>query len=324
MTLLRHSSAGPALSIALIVGLVVALIAPGLWVLWGVRHTENAPYAAAGPPLKNAQRGGSLTSFGGFGTTSSGLASGELTWLRHHNPHERWIVAVHSDLTAEGPIIDGYSVMPWGGFYGTDSAMTREPAGHACRGRGTPLRRYWWIHYRRPQSDHPARLPSMRTRRFSDLWRQRHGHSLRLCWARGVRFVQPSCPPRWVWAPVVRRQEDSSSDQRRPSNVSSTACTRTTGIQPRSPQPSRAPQQCMHCGLAPPFSRLQCREFLASSPRALAPCALRGGSGPASASGPSPPLVKRWAFGDTNLGRSNEQAPAGFRTSAGAAAGGEF
>ena len=126
MTLLRHSSAGPALSIALIVGLVVALIAPGLWVLWGVRHTENAPYAAAGPPLKNAQRGGSLTSFGGFGTTSSGLASGELTWLRHHNPHERWIVAVHSDLTAEGPIIDGYSVMPWGGFYGTDSAMTRE------------------------------------------------------------------------------------------------------------------------------------------------------------------------------------------------------
>ena len=38
---------------------------------------------------------------------------------------ERWIVAVHSEIGAEGPITDGYSVMPWGGFYGSDSAMTR-------------------------------------------------------------------------------------------------------------------------------------------------------------------------------------------------------
>jgi 4-amino-4-deoxy-L-arabinose transferase-like glycosyltransferase len=126
-TFLRRGSARPALSIALTMGLAVALIAPGLWVLWAVRHTENAPYAAAGPPLKNAQRGGSLTSFGlgGFGTSTSGLPSAELKWLVHQNQHERWLVAVRSDLTAETPIVDGYSVMPWGGFYGTDSAMTR-------------------------------------------------------------------------------------------------------------------------------------------------------------------------------------------------------
>ncbi len=122
---LRGNSARPALKIALITGLGVALIAPGLWVLWGVRHSENAPYASAGPPLRNAQRGGSLTSLGGFGPTSSGLAPAELKWLVGQRQDERWIVAVHSDITADGPITDGYSVMPWGGFYGTDSAMTR-------------------------------------------------------------------------------------------------------------------------------------------------------------------------------------------------------
>jgi 4-amino-4-deoxy-L-arabinose transferase-like glycosyltransferase len=125
VTFTRRSFARTALRISLIVALGVALIAPGLWVLWGVRHSENAPYASAGPPLKSAQRGGSLTSLGGFGNTSSGLPAAELKWLVSQRQNERWIVAVHSDIGAEGPITDGYSVMPWGGFYGSDSAMTR-------------------------------------------------------------------------------------------------------------------------------------------------------------------------------------------------------
>jgi 4-amino-4-deoxy-L-arabinose transferase-like glycosyltransferase len=125
VTFMRRSSARTALRMSLIVGLGVALIAPGLWVLWGVRHSENAPYASAGPPLKSAQRGGSLTSLGGFGKTSSGLPAAELKWLDSQRQHERWIVAVPSDIGAEGPITEGYSVMPWGGFYGSDSAMTR-------------------------------------------------------------------------------------------------------------------------------------------------------------------------------------------------------
>ena len=124
VTFTRRNFAPTTLRISLMVGLGVALIAPGLWVLWGVRHSENAPYASAGPPLKSAQRGGSLTSLGGF-TTSSGLPASELKWLESQGQKERWIVAVHSDIGAEGPITDGYSVMPWGGFYGSDSAMTR-------------------------------------------------------------------------------------------------------------------------------------------------------------------------------------------------------
>ncbi len=125
---LRVWSARSAVSVAIIVGLAVALIAPGLWALWGIRHPENAPYASAGPPLKSAQRGSSsiVGSFGGFGSASSGLANAELRWLRRNNRHERWIVAVHSNITADGPIIAGYSVMPWGGFYGSDPAMSRD------------------------------------------------------------------------------------------------------------------------------------------------------------------------------------------------------
>jgi 4-amino-4-deoxy-L-arabinose transferase-like glycosyltransferase len=125
--LLRGGSLRRPLGVALIAGLAIALIAPGLWVLWGVRHPENAPYASAGPPLTHAQRAGSptLVSLGGFGSASSGLAPAELRWLARQHQHERWIVAVHSDITAEGPIVDGYAVMPWGGFYGSDPAMTR-------------------------------------------------------------------------------------------------------------------------------------------------------------------------------------------------------
>jgi 4-amino-4-deoxy-L-arabinose transferase-like glycosyltransferase len=126
-TLLWRSSVRHALGGAVLAGLTVALIAPGLWVLWGVGHPENAPYASAGPPLKHAQRGGSPTfSLGGFGPTNTGLAPAELNWLLGQQQHERWLVAVPSAITAEGPIVDGYSVMPWGGFYGSDAAMTRE------------------------------------------------------------------------------------------------------------------------------------------------------------------------------------------------------
>jgi 4-amino-4-deoxy-L-arabinose transferase-like glycosyltransferase len=127
-TVLRMWSARSAVNVAVVVGLAVALIAPGLWALWGIRHTENAPYASAGPPLKSGQRGTSsiLGSFGGFGSAGSGLGTAELRWLDRNNHDERWIVAVHSSITAEGPITAGYSVMPWGGFYGSDPAMSRD------------------------------------------------------------------------------------------------------------------------------------------------------------------------------------------------------
>jgi 4-amino-4-deoxy-L-arabinose transferase-like glycosyltransferase len=106
--------------------LVVALIAPTLWSMWAVRNGEVAAYASAGPPLRDAQRGGGST--GGLpfpGTDGSGLGRSELEWLQGQPPGPRWIVAVPSVLTAEGPIVAGYSVMPMAGFYGTDPAMTQ-------------------------------------------------------------------------------------------------------------------------------------------------------------------------------------------------------
>ena len=105
VTFTRRNFARTALRISLMVGLGVALIAPGLWVLWGVRHSENAPYASAGPPLKGTQRGGSLTSLGGF-TTSSGLPASELKWLDGQRKKERSIIAVHrrtSELKVPSP-----------------------------------------------------------------------------------------------------------------------------------------------------------------------------------------------------------------------------
>jgi hypothetical protein len=118
------------LGVLLAVGLAVAMAAPAAWALSGVRHREDAAYASAGPALKGVRRGGGGGSnpfgFGGAGVGGAGLARGELAWLRGEHHHERWLVAVPSDMEAEGPNIAGLSVMPIGGFYGTDPAMTRK------------------------------------------------------------------------------------------------------------------------------------------------------------------------------------------------------
>jgi hypothetical protein len=117
--------------IALAAGLGIALVAPAGWTLSAVRNPEDAGYASAGPPLRGTGRGGSSPGGhgssipGGFGGAGAGLGSAELDWLRSQHDQERWIVAVPSDLTADDAIIAGDSVLPMGGFYGTDPAMTR-------------------------------------------------------------------------------------------------------------------------------------------------------------------------------------------------------
>ena len=116
--------------IALAAGLAVALVAPAVWTLSAVRHREDAAYTSAGPPLNGSARGGSSSNgqssaIPGFGGAGAGHASTELDWLRRQHTQERWLVAVPSDLTAADPIIAGDSVLPMGGFYGTDPAMTR-------------------------------------------------------------------------------------------------------------------------------------------------------------------------------------------------------
>ncbi|MGO9873900.1 MAG: ArnT family glycosyltransferase [Acidimicrobiia bacterium] len=117
------------LGMVLAAGLAVALLAPAAWALSGVRHPEDAAYAASGPALKATPRGGVGNvpfGFGGAGIGGAGLAPAELAWLRGQHHHERWLVAVPSSIEAEEPIIAGDSVMPMGGFYGTDPAMTRD------------------------------------------------------------------------------------------------------------------------------------------------------------------------------------------------------
>ena len=112
------------LDLVLVLSLVVALVAPGSVGMSGVRHGEDAAYASAGPALRGGSRGGGngggVPGFGG-----AVLAPAELAWLRSKNSSERWLVAVPSAIEADGPISAGDSVMPMGGFYGTDPAMTR-------------------------------------------------------------------------------------------------------------------------------------------------------------------------------------------------------
>jgi 4-amino-4-deoxy-L-arabinose transferase-like glycosyltransferase len=124
--LLPGGVGGRVLAIALVAGLVVALLAPALWSFWAVRHHEDAAYAAAGPPLSGRARSGTGTGLGALPSgTMAGLPAAELAWLRSQQQHERWMVAVPSDLIAADAIIAGDSVLPIGGFYGTDPAMTQ-------------------------------------------------------------------------------------------------------------------------------------------------------------------------------------------------------
>ena len=114
------------LSGLLVAGLVVALLAPAAWTLSGVRHPVDAGFASAGPQLKAPGRGSTQLADQTLARAgSTGLEPAELEWLRRQHRHERWLVAVPSGMEAEGPIARGDSVMPLGGFYGTDPVMTR-------------------------------------------------------------------------------------------------------------------------------------------------------------------------------------------------------
>jgi 4-amino-4-deoxy-L-arabinose transferase-like glycosyltransferase len=123
--LLHDRVSGRVLAGALVAGLVLALLAPAVWSLWAVRHPEDAGYASAGPPLSGQARTGTGSGVGGIpNAATAGLPADELAWLRAQHRDERWIVAVPSDLTAADAIVHDDSILPMGGFYGSDPAMT--------------------------------------------------------------------------------------------------------------------------------------------------------------------------------------------------------
>ena len=104
----------------LVTGVVALIAAPTVWAFAGDRYAANGTFPDARPVATSgfgAVGGGP----GGFG---GGLDETMLDWLREQRSGERWLVAVGGIQQAAGAIINGDSVMPMGGFSGSDPAMT--------------------------------------------------------------------------------------------------------------------------------------------------------------------------------------------------------
>jgi 4-amino-4-deoxy-L-arabinose transferase-like glycosyltransferase len=109
----------PAAQSALLAGLAVLLVAPGIWTLSGVRQPQDAAFPDARPDAYVGLPGALQFVLGG-----TRLPPAELTWLESQHTHERWIVAVGDASQAELNILDGHSVVALGGFLGTDKSDT--------------------------------------------------------------------------------------------------------------------------------------------------------------------------------------------------------
>ena len=115
---------------ALVAGAGVALVAPGVWAVNGVRTAQSGTFPDARPALAGGAQGGPGGGFpGGFGGAggaggAGGLTDAMLAWLRGQRTTEWWIVAVSSSMQADAAIIDGDSVMPIGGFSGGDDSLS--------------------------------------------------------------------------------------------------------------------------------------------------------------------------------------------------------
>jgi 4-amino-4-deoxy-L-arabinose transferase-like glycosyltransferase len=101
-------------------GVVAAVAAPALWSFAGDRYAANGTFPDARPVAATGLGaiGGGPGGFGG------GLDEAMLDWLRDQRSGERWLVAVGGIQQAAGAIINGDSVLPMGGFSGSDPAMT--------------------------------------------------------------------------------------------------------------------------------------------------------------------------------------------------------
>jgi 4-amino-4-deoxy-L-arabinose transferase-like glycosyltransferase len=101
-------------------GVVAVVAAPALWSFAGDRYAANGTFPDARPVAATGLGaiGGGPGGFGG------GLDEAMLDWLRDQRSGERWLVAVGGIQQAAGAIINGDSVLPMGGFSGSDPAMT--------------------------------------------------------------------------------------------------------------------------------------------------------------------------------------------------------
>ena len=127
---------------------VLALTAPAVWSWSGTQVAQSGTFPAARPEVNGAglalgfpaggpgggTAGGPAGASDGTALPAGGLGGGFgggldaqlLDWLRTQRTNERWLIAVGSSMQADAAIIGGDSVMPMGGFSGSDPAMTVE------------------------------------------------------------------------------------------------------------------------------------------------------------------------------------------------------
>jgi len=101
----------------------VALVPSLIWAYNGTRVAQNATFPDARPAAAAAVGfGGGPGGLGGLGGGTASTA--EYDWLKQNSPGARWVLAVSSSMQADTPIVDGYSVMAYGGFSGSDPSLT--------------------------------------------------------------------------------------------------------------------------------------------------------------------------------------------------------
>ncbi len=106
-----------------VAALVVALVPSFIWAYNGTRVAQNATFPDARPAAAAAVGFGGGP--GGLGGPRGGATStAEYDWLKKNSPGAAWVLAVSSSMQADTPIVDGYSVMAYGGFSGSDPSLT--------------------------------------------------------------------------------------------------------------------------------------------------------------------------------------------------------
>ena len=133
-----------------VAALVVALVPSFIWAYNGTRVAQNATFPDARPAASAAVGFGAGP--GGLGGLRGGTTStAEYDWLEKNSPGATWVLAASSSMQADTPIVDGYSVMAYGGFSGSDPSLTTAKLADLVAtgklrfvSRGRRLRRLRW------------------------------------------------------------------------------------------------------------------------------------------------------------------------------------
>ena len=117
-------------------GAAVVLVAPAAWSASALGKAASGTFPDARPGSSAGGFGGPGGALGGGGqaggepagggAVGGGLSDDLLAWLRSQRTTERWLVAVGSSMQGAEAIIGGDSVLPIGGFSGSDPSLPKE------------------------------------------------------------------------------------------------------------------------------------------------------------------------------------------------------